>query len=307
MSNERYLTRRSVIGGALGSGAVAASGVSLSPRALASNMDAKLDLDDPKFRARTRAKLLGSVENQLVYTFYRLHLYGYMHDGNLVPFFTMNNLNISRWTPLDSGNFLSVSAECGVYCTFDTNEVLDVWKNPITGEKRKVWDFIGGPIDVEFGPDGATVGGVAELKEPEVLRMEVMGDKVFMPIISAMSHKSPFTPEEWPKSSPGKIRYWDSLALAAAQVDDILDPSVSMAPSFLQFQNLGSWHPWLGLGGHEGRTYGQAYGTKYSSLDDLPAGVLKGIEQRTPEIFDFESWKEPRIDFIDYKNAYKPE
>ncbi len=311
MNDSEKFSRRDMLGGVLGGGigaaALAASGLGYSGTATAkAGASGKLDLRDPAQRAKARAKTLGAVEEQLVYTFYRLHLYGYMHDGNLVPFFTMNNLNITRWTPLASGNYLSVGAECGVYCKFDTDEVLDVWENPITGEKRKVWDFIGGPLKVEIGPDGVITGGVAELS-PEVLRMEVMGDKLFVPTAAHMAMPNPFDPVEWPKSSSGTTRYWDSLLVAAAQVDDIIDPALSMAPAFLQFQNLGSWHPWLGLGGHDGRTYGRAYGTKYSKLDELPAGVLKGIEQRTPEIFDFESWEAPRIEFVDYKKARKPE
>ncbi|MFV8819304.1 DUF1838 family protein [Haliea sp. E17] len=307
MKDSETISRRAVLGSGLGVAALAAAGLGHSGALSAAETPAgRLDLEDPALRAKVRAKTLGSIEEELVYTFYRLHLYGYLHDGNLVPFFTMNNLNITRWKPLPNGNYLSVGAECGVYCKFDTDEVLDVWENPVTGEKRKVWDFIGGPLKVEIGPDGVITGGVAELS-PEVLRMEVMGDKLFVPTAAHMAMPNPFDPKEWPKSSSGTTRYWDSLLVAAAEVSDILDPSLSMAPAFLQFQNLGSWHPWLGLGGHAGRTYGRAYGTKYRTLDDLPSGVLKGIEKRVPEIFDFESWKEPRLDVIDYKKARKPE
>ncbi len=311
MKDSENISRRDVLGGVLGAGvgaaALGAAGLGYSSALSATARGAaSLDLQDPAQRARARAKTLGSVEEELVYTFYRLHLYGYLHDGNLVPFFTMNNLNITRWKPLANGNYLSVGAECGVYCKFDTDEVLDVWENPVSGEKRKVWDFLGGPLQVEIGPDGVITGGVAELS-PEVLRMEVMGDKLFVPTAAHMAMPNPFDPQEWPKSSSGATRYWDSLLVAAAEVSDILDPALSMAPAFLQFQNLGSWHPWLGLGGYQGRTYGRAYGTKYSKLGDLPPGVLKGIEQRTPEIFDFESWKAPQIEFVDYKKARKPE
>ena len=304
MSDNLHIKRRNFMKGSLGAAAVGAlAGV---PAVSHAAQAPSLDLTSPLSRARIRAKVLGSVEPELVYTFYRLHIYGYMNDGNLIPFFTMNNLNLTRWSALENGNFATVGAECGVYCKFDTDEVLDVWENPITHEKRKVWEFIGGPLKTTIGPDGIVTDGAAELK-PDVLRMEILGDKVFMPTQAALSMPNPFTPEKWPKSSSGKTRYWDSLLVASADVEDIADPNVANVRAFLQFQNLGSWHPWLGMGGYEGRTYGRAYGTKLASLDELPKSVLNGIEAKTPEIFDFESWETPRIDMLDYMNAREPE
>ena len=300
------MSRRAVLKGALGATALGA-GLGMSNSTLAKTAGKlEMKLSDPKFRAMARAKALGSIENELVYTFYRLHLYGYMNGGNLVPFFTMNNLNITRWTPLENGNYATSGAECGVYCKFDSDEVLDVWENPITGEKRKVWEFIGGPLKAEIGPDGMVTGGVAELS-PEPLRMEVMGTKLFMPTQAAMAVPNPFDPEKWPKSSYEKKRHWDSHFVATAEVDEILNPNIARANSFLQFQNMGSWHPWLGLGQHAGRTYGKAYGTKLASLDDLPKHILKGIEAKTPEVFDFESWDKPRFEMLDYLQAHQPE
>ncbi|NVK56232.1 MAG: DUF1838 family protein [Alteromonadaceae bacterium] len=304
MINTIRTKRRRFLKGSLGTAALGA----LGSRAFASKATPtpSLNLTDPSSRAKIRAKVLGSTRNELVYTFYRLHIYGYMNDGNLIPFFTMNNLNLTRWSALENGNFATVGAECGVYCKFDTDEVLDVWENPITHEKRKVWEFIGGPLVTEIGPDGIVTDGAAELK-PEVLRMEILGNKLFMPTQAALSMPNPFTPEKWPKSSSGKTRYWDSLLVASADVADVADPNVTNVRAFLQFQNLGSWHPWLGMGGYEGRTYGRAYGTKLASLDELPKSVLKGIEAKTPEIFNYESWQTPRIDMLDYMNAHTPE
>src|SRR5262245_39607072 len=96
----------------------------------------KLNFQDPKERAKIRAKVVGSFVEQTVYMFYRLHLYAYMNDGNLIPLTTMNNLNITKWKPLPNGNYAGTVHESGAYCKFDTDEPLDVFENPITGEKR---------------------------------------------------------------------------------------------------------------------------------------------------------------------------
>lgn len=304
--DDHSITRRSAAKRAAGALALgAATGRWGSAAAAPAPMSPDLGLDDPKQRAMIRAKVVGSTAEETIYSLFRLHLYGYMNGGNLVPFFTMNNLSVTKWRPLPNGNYQATGAECGVYCRFDTDEVLDVWENPITGEKRPVWEFLGGPLTAEIGPDGATTGGVAELK-PVSLRMEVLGDMLFVPTQSDRSYPNPFDPKKWPTESPGPTTYWDSHFVYAAKVEDVVNPALHAAPAFCQFQNLGSWHPWLGLGGHEGRTYGKAYGAKLKSVDDIPPAVRAGFDKKTPEIFSFDSWTAPHIDFKDYMATHKP-
>ena len=74
----------------------------------------------------------------------------------------------------------------------------------------------------------------------------------------------------------------------------------SKAGAFSQFQNLVSWHPWFGMGGKPGRTYGKAYGTKIKGFDDLPKAARATLEKQTPEIFETEKWTKPRLDFPEY-------
>lgn len=98
----------------------------------------------------------------------------------------------------------------------------------------------------------------------------------------------------------GNSQVVHSIYFFAAQITDVLNPALSSAPSVVQFQNLVSFHPWLGMGATPGRTWGKGLGTKLRSLDDLPAGARKAFELRTPEIFDLPSWTLPRIDFAEY-------
>jgi hypothetical protein len=288
------ITRRSV----LATAAVAAAGAAL-PQVAAAQKIGDLDLSDPKTRAMVRAKVQGSIAEETVFTFYRLHLYGYTNEGNLIPFTTMNNLNITKWKPLPTGNYAATVFESGAYCKFDTDEALEVWENPITGEKRDVWPFVGGPIKAEVGPDGAVTDETATVK-PKAQRIDIIGDTIFVASQSAFSFPNPMKPEQYPKESAGPIYYWDSHFVHAAKVADVLNPKLTRAGGFSQFQNLVSWHPWLGLGGKPGRTYGKAYGAKLKNLDELPKAARATLEKQTPEIFDIEKWTKPRLDFPEY-------
>ena len=290
------LTRRSAF---LGAGSIALTAASPLARAAME----KLALEDSGERARLRAKVVGSATSEVVHTFYRLHLYAYMNSVNLIPLYTMNNLNVKVCEPLDDDTYAFTTYESGAYCRFDTDEVIDRWKNPITGETREVWPVIGGPLNVRMSADGVETGPEATLK-PKPLRMEVIGDTLFIPTASHFSFPSPFDAVAWPKESPGETHFWDSMFVHAARIEDAADSSRTNVPAFCQFQNLVSWGAWTGMGGHAGRSYGRAYGTKLAGIDDLPAGARRSLELQTPEIFDIDNWTTFRDGNAEYKARY---
>jgi hypothetical protein len=299
--NKNRISRRAALVGATSLSATALAGASSAPRAAR----AELDLADPKSRARIRAKVSGSIATETVYTFCKLHLYLWLNDGNLLPMVTMSNLNVATWSPLASGNYLGKVHEVGVYTKFDSDDLIETWTNPVTGESREVWQFIGGPLSVEIGPDGIVTGADATLK-PKPMQIEQLGDMVLVPSQSAFSFPNPFSPAQWPKEAGGPKFYWDSHYVFGAKLADVLNPRTTSCPSFVQFQNLVSFHPWIGMGQKPGRTYGKAYGAKIKSIDQLPRIVRSNLEKKTPEIFDIKSWTKPRLDFVEYMQQRKP-
>ena len=259
----------------------------------------ELNWDDPAERVRIQSAMKGSSAEETVYSFFRLHLYGYVNTGNLIPFATMSNLNVAKWRTLENGNQAATVFESGVYTKFDSDEVLTEWENPITGEIRRPWRFIGGPLSVEIGPDGVITGEGATLK-PERLQVQVVGDTVMVPTASAFSFPNPIDPQRYPVESAGSRFFWDSHYVFFANIKDVLNRNLTSIPSHIQFQNLVSWHPWWGLGEHPGRTWGRAYGAKISGPDAIPSQYRRGLEEQTPEIFDTDNWTEFREDFSEY-------
>jgi len=258
---------------------------------------------DPATRARMRARILGSTAGETVYIFYRLNIYGY--DGaQLVPFFTMNHLSVNKWSQIAPDQYLTRTHECGVYCKFDTDEVIEEWENPFTHEKRKVFQFLGGPFDVTLGPDGIVTKN-AELA-PKPLRMETVGESVIMRTMASMARPNMIDPQRWPKLYSGPTSYWESQATYAAPRKQAFDEHVTSADAFCHFQNMGSWHPWLGMGQRPGRTYGNSSGAKLRSLDGIPLAARKGLEKYTPRIFDTANWTKPYFDVLEYMANPQP-
>jgi hypothetical protein len=156
MTKKPLLTRRGALAATAGAGTAGMLGLNMLLAGAARVRRApRVNLDDPAERARIRAMVSGSCAAETVYTFCRLHLYLWFNDGNLIPMVSMANLNITAWEPLPSGNYKGKVHEVGVYTKFDTDELIDTWKNPVTGEEREVWQFVGGPLSVEIGPDGS--------------------------------------------------------------------------------------------------------------------------------------------------------
>jgi hypothetical protein len=293
------ITRRDSMLAGLGSLAAALAGGT----AAAAQAAAALRLDDPMARARVRAKIVASAADEAVPAFYRLHIFAYMHDRNLVPLYTMNNVAIKVCKPMANGNTMITNYEAGVYCRFDTHDVLETWTNPVTGETLEPWHFIGRPLSVEIGPDEVITGPGATLK-PKPMAIETIGDTVVMPTMSGFSYPNPFSPAEFPGDSSGPTMYWDSHYVYFAPLREVADPQVLRAPAAIQFQNLVSFQPWVGMGTRPGRTWGRALGAKLRSLDELPAAARKGLEKHTPMLFDLANWPK-RDDTEEYKKVLR--
>lgn len=301
------ISRRGILGAAplaAGAGLAGMAGLSASPSFARFDPKTAETLEDPAVRARVRARVIGSCEEEVSMKFYRLNIYGYMGDGNLVPFFTMNHLSVADWAPAADNMYNSTTYECGYYCKFDTDEPLEFWENPVTEEKLDVFNFLGGPFSVNVGADGVVTKD-ADL-EPQVLRMEQIGNLLMVPTIASMVLPNFVDQKKYPQSYSGPVTYWESQATFAADAKDAFNENLSSAPAFCHFQNLATWHPWLRMGLKPGRTYGNARGAKIKSLDELPAKIRTDFEKYTPEIFDRKSWTKPRLDTLDYLATQTP-
>ncbi len=296
--DDAVFTRRATLAGGLGLAAAFGTDLGSATEKLAPN------LEDPRERARIRAKIVGSAGEETVPAFYRLHVFAYMNEGTLIPLYTMNNVVIRVCRPMANGHTMMTTYEAGVLCRFDTHEVLDRWVNPVTGESLDSWPFIGRPITVEIGPDAVITGPGAHLK-PQPMAIETVGDTVMMPTMSDYSYKNPFTPEEFPKDSSGPTVDWDSHYVYFAPLRAVADTSVLRAPAAIQFQNLVSFQPWLGMGTRPGRSWGRAMGAKLRSLDDIPAAARAGLEQKAPMLFDLASWPKDRDEVAEYKKVLR--
>lgn len=261
-----------------------------------------LRLQNPIRRSELIAKVLGSTEAAERHSFLKFHVFGFEGDGNLIPFYTMNNYIVQKWEPDVDGHFEVQHYEVAYYAKFDTNEAIDTWENPLTGEVLDLPHFVLGPVPRFYGPTQAE-STASFAADP--LNITMIGDRVFVPTLTSFAVDNILSPEEWGPYSNGPKIYWDSMMVYSADVEDVFDETKTHVDAEIHMQNLISWSPYLKLGQHPGRTMVRAYGKHISGYDELPGDIRSNLEKYTPDIFDIEGWTEMRMDTIEVAASLK--
>lgn len=256
-----------------------------------------LRLQDPVKRTKLIAKVFGSTVENERHAFLKFHIFGFTGDGNLIPFFTMNNYVIQKWAPGEAdGEFEVQHYEVGYYSKFDTAEPIDEWENPLTGETVTLPHFLLGPVPRFYTPNmGDSLASFA----PNPMNITMIGDRIYIPTLSKFKFPNSLKPEEWGPYSSGDISFWDSMLVYSANIEDVFDDSKTHVAAEMHMQNLVSWAPFLKLGQSPGRTMVRAYGQHISGYDALPKDIRTHLEKYTPEIFDLDSWTDVRMDSME--------
>lgn len=283
------LTRRGLLRGAAGYSALlgVSAGVSsgFASRASAAAQPSFVDgLKDPVDTIRAHVKMIGSLAEETVVSFYRLNLYADTGEGNFIPLMTMNNLLVDKWTPHEGNHYEMRKYEAGYYTEIDSYEPIEVWKNPITGIEAPLVHFRLGPVPRRYTPEEFYVMAY----NPNPLPLEVIGDRVYLATQSIEKSTVPGTGPDGPPL------YTNSFMTYSAALADVQNPDIASAPVHAQLQNKNEYSPWLNFKDTPGGTVARGFGGKVGGLDNLPDGVLEGFEKYTPQILDTENW----VDFV---------
>lgn len=254
-------------------------------------------LQDPVLRSKIIAKVMGSTVKDERHAFLKFHVFGFAGDGNLIPFFTMNNYVVQKWSPgKEAGDFQVQHYEVAYYSKFDEEEPIDTFENPLTGEIVETPHFVLGPLAREYSPERP---GSRASFAPDPLNITMIGDRVYIPTLTTLAFPNRMPPGDWGPYYTGPMTFWDSMLVFSADVEDVLDDKLTHTDAEIHMQNLVSWAPYLKLGQSPGRTMVRAYGQHISGYEDLPDNIRRNLQKHTPEIFDIDAWTETRIDSVD--------
>ena len=297
------LDRRAMLKG-LGAGALGAAALSGCAAEQGAPRE-PLDLNDPVSRLRARVKVYGSLAQETVHRVSRGHVWAYFHEGNLDPMFSMINYNVTRWKQAEENLYVATMNEVALFTRFDTDEVITHWDNPYTGETVEVQQYLTGPITIENGLQGTVTDETATMK-PKDMEWWAVGGKLFIPSRSQFRFPNPLRPEVWPKASVGPTFHWDSFIFLMAEIADIENPDLTMAPAISHYQETLNWNPWMLMGQRPGRQLSRGYGCKLHNLDEMPANLRARLEEHAPEMFDIGNWTEVKDDMREFMKNRTP-
>ncbi len=298
------LDRRSMLKG-LGAGALGAAALGGCATESTTANRVPLDLNDPVSRLRARVKTFGSLAEETVHRVSRGHVWAYFHEGNFEPLFSMINYNVTRWRQVEEYQYEATMNEVALFTRFDTDEVITHWDNPYTGETVEVQQYIVGPIYIQNGLDGTVTDENATIV-PQNMQWWTVGGKLYLPIQSTFKFPNPLQPDVWPKASGGPNFYWDSFIFFAAEISDLENPDLTMAPAISHYQETLNWNPWMLMGQRPGRQLSRGYGCKLRNLDEMPSNLRASLEKYSPEIFDLENWTDMKNDMMEFMKNRTP-
>lgn len=109
------------------------------------------DLENPDDLLKAYTKVAGSLDKREVYIQYYGEIVAILPHTEQVPLFRLKGIARSRWEPNSDGSSSYTNYDHGLFCDFETGEVLKQYENPLTGEMND-------PLHYRSGPLTATVG-----------------------------------------------------------------------------------------------------------------------------------------------------
>ncbi|MDJ0927386.1 MAG: DUF1838 family protein [Gammaproteobacteria bacterium] len=171
--------------------------------------------------------------------------------------------------------FRSVSREVMLYLDPETNDVIDTWENPWTGETVEVVHVANDPVNMRapyfekdareltLKRDGDLLIGANEV--PLFYDNPLGGD--FQAYVGGTYHA---------------MEIFDSFYIA----DEMLDPDKRLERSWVAWVRVAQWLPWMQMGSKPGLMVFNATGSSVFTQDEIPEPLLSVLRERYPIYFE---------------------
>ena len=259
----------------------------------------RLDLTDPRVALESYVKLRGSTVDATVYQPYGGDIF-LAADGKLgVPLIGFWGLQKSRWRRAADGSWSNQDYDLGFYVDYRTRQILDRWRNPVTGREVKVYHYRGGPSGGRFA-----VGAAAEGRDPYSNlegRWTVAGGQVWYTASVWGERPNPLGRDEFPESWSGETLRNSMSSTYAGRLEDLADPAVTQVPGLQVWSNTSSWMHWMEMGREPGYNHWRWIGAKGTAVADLDPALVAAAERAWPGYVTRDAdWKVPTSGGLDY-------
>ncbi len=203
-----------------------------------------------------------------------------------------------------------------VYTDLKTGEVLDEWKNPLSGETVKAVHVANDPFNYlieDHFPAPPKFGGLnqeAPPKIPFVLPWYQHGDQLAMEVHIHLAYPSSLQPDKWPRESAGPVAQVSEFFTHDISVADMQNEKKTALHYRGVWNRVTPWLPWMLMGMRPGHMqYACFQGTTDSLEQYLSRPVLDFAQKNYAKYFEAPTeWSDaPSLSSLeDYARTQKP-
>lgn len=289
MTSKFFDRRRVLRNGGLGLGASAFATACSRPAPYNTKVQSFVqpDFNDPVANAALYAKVAGTQETGMVYLQYYGDIFAVVPNQDQIGLFSVKGIAKSQWTPdQEAQSFSYRNHDHGIFCDYETGEVLETYENPFTGETNIPMHYRSGPLTANIAPkktDGSDY----------ILPWRVTGNQLSVTESGFGSTKNYLDPKDWPKASTGEKLHFNVSSTYIARTEDAFDPSKKSVVADHIWTFLTPFAPWMLVGDMPGYALWRWVGRKIIDEAELDPEIISGIERFQPNFFQTkEPWSE---------------
>ncbi len=276
-----------------------------------------LDLTTGKGNQLAYARLQGDIDyGKNKYFWFKGYVMAVEPNKKIVDLMGASGFGSIRLAEGPNGAIRRMCREIILYTDLRSGEVLDEWKNPLSGETVKAVHVANDPFNYlieDHFPQPPSFGGLnkeAPPKIPFVLPWFQHGDQLAMEIHIHLAYPSALQPDKWPRESAGPIAQVSEFFTHHLSVAEMQNPKMTALEYHGQWGRVTPWLPWLLLGMRPGHMQYACFQGTTQTLDRyLSKQVLDYAQKNYPTYFQAPTeWVEgPSLSSLeDYARTQKP-
>ena len=247
-----------------------------------------LDLTDPNDVIRAQIKLSCSTKKgeDAVY-WWQGKMYSRRPGEKDRHLFNVQGMNVRQCAILEDPKkglgYRTVSREVMFYLDPETNEVVDTWTNPWTGEEVEVIQVANDPVNMQLGDGRFPVYAYNDDGTPRAkwTSFEHQGFYLNGGGAARLFYENPLAGDY--QDYVGGTYHAMEFGSGAVPIDDIVDGDADhVSDRVISWARVSKFLPWMKMGDRDGVVIFHTAGLRLDSWDDLPVVVKNEILENYP-------------------------
>jgi hypothetical protein len=270
---------------------------------------APMRFDDPKWNRDTVAKLEADVApGKQVYGWCSGVVNGVRDGEKLRPLMRFEVFSSIRIVRQPDGNYERLCRELVFYRDIVTNQLMEQWDNPYTGERVRVVDIANDPFNYrvsDFFPEPPSYGGLNKERPPKrpfLLKWtRISNDVVSLETDIHLNYPSALKPEKWPRESAGPMNRVSEMFRYFIRREDLENPALTNIPYSGVWTRVTPWLPWMLMDQTPGHILYVGDMSSRRNLDLYEPDVIARVKERYPTYLTApQAWSEPSLSSLEH-------